>query len=205
MPCLVQKMIIVNKEEFEKKIAELEAEVLSLEKNLIHDHLTGLKTRKFFEEEASTFLDIVDRPEDTRRKQWFGFRNVSIILFDIDYFKKVNDTYGHDIGDEVLKLISKTIAGSLREGDTASRWGGEELMVLLLGATENDAIKKAEEIRELISNLSFSVPGLRVTISSGVVSSEEGVGLSELIKRADEALYKAKENGRNRVEAYSKR
>ncbi len=193
----------MEKEELEKRVAELEAEVLRLEKDLIHDYLTGLKTRKFFEEEAEMYLDAVSRSEDSRRRQWFGFRNVSVIIFDTDYFKKVNDTYGHLVGDEVLKVVSETIEKSLREGDTASRWGGEEIAVLLLGANENDAIAKANEIREEISELKFSVSDLQITTSAGVASSEKGITLTELIDRADKALYKAKESGRNKVVGYS--
>ncbi len=193
----------LTKEELQKKVAELEAEISILEKDLIHDHLTNLKTRGFFEEEAKMYLEMVAHSDDTRRKQWFGFRNASIILFDTDYFKKVNDTFGHLVGDEVLKSVSKTIEDSLREGDTASRWGGEEIAVLLLGANETDAVAKADEIREEISKLKFSALDLSVTISAGVASSEKGVHLSELVDRADKALYKAKETGRNKVVGYS--
>lgn len=193
----------LTKEDLQKKIAELEAEVVRLEKDLIHDHLTGLKTRKFFEEEAEMYLDAVSRSEDSRRREWFGFRNVSVILFDTDYFKKVNDTYGHLVGDEVLKIVSEVVENSLREGDTACRWGGEEIAVLLLGANEKDAIAKANEIREEISKLKFSVPELSITISAGVASSEKDINLLGLIERADQALYKAKETGRNKVVGYS--
>jgi len=193
----------LTKEELQKKVAELEAEISILEKDLIHDHLTGLKTRKFFEEEAEMYLEAVSRSEDTRRREWFGFKNVSVILFDTDYFKKVNDTYGHLVGDEVLKSVSNTIKNSLREGDTASRWGGEEIAVLLLGANESDAISKADEIRQEISELKFSVPDLSITISAGVSSSQKSLNFKELLDRADKALYKAKESGRNKVVGYS--
>jgi diguanylate cyclase (GGDEF)-like protein len=189
--------------ELKARVEELEGEIHRLEGDLIHDHLTGLKTRKFFEEESGMYLDIISQVEDNRRKQWFGFRMMSVILFDVDFFKKVNDTYGHQAGDEVLKVVSLEIKKTLREGDTASRWGGEEMIVLLIGAGEEDAKKKAEEIRLAISELKFSIPDLKVSISAGVASSEKGINLSELTKRADDALYQAKESGRNKVIAYS--
>ena len=192
----------------DKLIAELQNEIVQLEDNLIHDPLTGLKTRAFFDHEVSVFLDIIRQShpysDSSKRKERFGFRNLSIIFFDLDFFKKVNDKHGHDAGDVVLKKVAETIALSMRAGDTVARWGGEEIVVSLLGASEKDASIKAEEIRQMIEKLKFpELPGLEVTISAGVASSENGLSLEELIKRADQALYKAKESGRNKVVTYS--
>lgn len=193
-----------DKEELLKRIAELESQVHDLEKDLIHDNLTQLKTRAFFEEEANVYLDAIGAVNEGKRKEWFGFKNLSLLFFDIDYFKKINDTYGHQVGDVVLRDVASCIAESLREGDTASRWGGEEMVVSLLGANEKDALNKAEEIRKSISNLTFdSAPDLSVSVSIGVASAEKGVSLEDLIKRADKALYRAKESGRNMVVAFS--
>lgn len=192
-----------DKAELQKRIDELEKQVYGLEKDLIHDSLTGLKTRAFFEEELGVYLAVIAHNQQGKRKEWFGFKNISIIFFDIDYFKKVNDTYGHDIGDAVLRKVAETIRASLRTGDTPARWGGEEMVASLLGANEEDAKAKAEEIRMKIEALSFpEATDLRLTISSGVASSEKDIVLSELVKRADQALYKAKETGRNKVVAY---
>lgn len=195
-----------------KRIEELEGVIYELETNLIHDPLTGLKTRAFFEEEVSTFLEVINREENahkngaSQRKQRFGFRNLSIIFLDIDHFKKVNDTYGHDTGDMVLVKVAQAIQSCLRTGDTVARWGGEEIVVSLLGANESDAAAKAEEIRQTVEKLSFSdVSGLFITISSGVAASEKGLNLNDLIKRADQALYKAKNGGRNKVASYSEK
>src|SRR3990167_4467430 len=116
------------------RIKELESQVHDLEKDLIHDSLTGLKTRAFLEEELGIYLNAIAYNKDGKRKNWFGFKNLSIIFFDIDHFKKVNDTYGHAIGDLVLKRVAETIQKSLRTGDTLARWGGEEMVVSLLGA-----------------------------------------------------------------------
>ncbi|MDB5194601.1 MAG: diguanylate cyclase [Parcubacteria group bacterium] len=188
------------------KIKELEAAVHELEKDLIHDKLTGLKTRAFFEEEARIYFDIAVNAEDrgTRRRQWFGFKNVSFIFFDIDHFKQVNDTYGHDAGDEALKAVADTIRMSVREGDTAARFGGEEIALTLVGATERDAEHKAEDIRRQIENIKFGkYPELKLTISAGVASAEQGSTIEDILKRADKALYNAKGSGRNKVVAYS--
>ena len=187
----------------DKRIEELETQIHDLEKDLIHDSLTGLKTRAFFEEELGIYLAIIAQNEQGKRREWFGFRNICIIFFDIDHFKKINDTYGHDIGDTVLCKMAKIIQANLRTGDTIARWGGEEIVASLLGADEKDAVGKAEKIRKELESMNFSESSdLKVTISAGVAASEKGLALSELIKRADEALYQSKEGGRNKVTAY---
>jgi diguanylate cyclase (GGDEF)-like protein len=193
-----------DKEILLTRINELESQVVSLEKDLIHDSLTGLKTRAFFEEESKIYLDMVHNIDAGKRKRWFGFKNISFLFFDIDHFKKVNDTYGHDIGDVVLKKVAEAINQSLRVGDTVARWGGEEMVASLLGADINDARIKAENIRKKIEELNFDeIKNLKVTISIGVVSSEAASGFEELMKKADEALYKSKQTGRNKVTIYS--
>jgi diguanylate cyclase (GGDEF)-like protein len=185
-----------------KKIESLENEVHELEKDLIHDSLTGLKTRPFFEEEASVYLSMAGS-DMGKRKNWFGFKNISILFFDIDHFKSVNDKYGHDVGDQVLKKVAETINKSVRVGDTVARWGGEEMVASLLGADENDAKAKAEHVRENIENLTFDNSDLKVTISIGISTNFKGASLQDLIKNADKALYKAKETGRNKVVVFS--
>ncbi|OGN20119.1 MAG: hypothetical protein A3I32_02240 [Candidatus Yanofskybacteria bacterium RIFCSPLOWO2_02_FULL_45_10] len=193
-----------SKELLFTRIKELESQVHDLEKDLIHDTLTGLKTRAFFEEEARVYLDLTSNVNIGKRKEWFGFKNISFLFFDIDHFKQVNDQYSHAIGDLVLQTVAKAINQSLREGDTVARWGGEEMVASLLGASEVDAKSKAEDIRTKIASLQFSeTPDLRLTISIGVVSSTPDIKLEELIKRADQALYFSKQNGRNRVTTFS--
>ncbi len=191
-------------EQLRARIAELEAQVHTLETDLIHDSLTGLKTRAFFEEEATMYLDSILHADDFKRKEKFGFQHLSIIFIDIDHFKSINDTYGHATGDLVLTHVAGHIQHGLRQGDTAARWGGEEMAVVLLGAGESDAKHKAEDIRTSIESLTFDeAPNLKVTISSGVASAEPSISLQDLLKRADEALYKAKQTGRNKVVVFS--
>jgi len=193
-----------NIEQLQKRITELETEIKALEKDLIHDGLTGLKTRAFFEEETKIYLEMVSNMGAGKRRQWFGFKNLSILFIDIDHFKSVNDTYGHDMGDIVLKEVAQTIQGSLREGDTAARWGGEEMVVSLLGATEVDASGKAEEILTKIRNLSFAQNSdLKITASIGVSTAKQEIPFEDLLKQADEAMYHAKQSGRNRTVLHS--
>ena len=196
-------MEIKDKDELQKRIAELEAQVKKLENNLIHDQLTGLKTRAFFEQELDGYLATLGYSARRKRKESFGFKNISIIFFDLDHFKKVNDAYGHDMGDTVLHQVAEAIQLCLRAGDTAARWGGEEFIVSLLGATEEDAVAKAEEVRKTIESIIFpEAPSLKLTISAGVASFEDGQTISELVKHSDQALYIAKHGGRNKVVAY---
>ena len=196
----------MEEKDLSKRVRELEWQVTQLEHDLIHDPLTGLKTRAYFEENVGTTLDIMLRQEASElRKEQLGFKNLSILFCDIDRFKSVNDTYGHDAGDLVLRRVAEVIKGSMRAGDTVARWGGEEMVVSLLGAREEDATLKAGDIRELVEGLAFpQVSGLKVTISIGVASSDKEANLTELTKRADKALYSAKETGRNKVVQYSK-
>ena len=187
-----------------ERIAELEAHIKELERDLIHDHLTGLKTRAFFEEETKVYIDAIRSASKHKRREQFGFSHLSILFIDIDYFKKINDTFGHAVGDEVLKTVATAIQTSVREGDTVARWGGEEMVVALLGANETDACEKAERIRRAVLELSFpEQKGLTVTVSIGVATAEQNLSFEDIVHRADTALYAAKESGRNIVTTYS--
>ncbi len=190
-----------------KRIEELEKLVEILEVDLIHDKLTGLKTIRFFEEEVKIYFSVASNSsgrEVSRRRGWFGFSQVALIFFDIDNFKSINDTLGHQTGDEVLKSVAETIKISVRDGDIAARWGGEELVVALVGASEKDAINKAEEIRSHVEETRFGkYPDLKVTVSGGVSSANTGMSFEDTVERADKALYKAKRSGKNRIVSYS--
>lgn len=198
----------MSEDVLKKRIAELEKTVEDLEKDLIHDKMTGLKTRAYFEEEARVYFDVAVNAASThgpaRRRQWFGFSHVSFIFIDIDHFKKINDTLGHKAGDEVLQSIAESIKTSVRDGDTAARWGGDEIAVTLVGATERDAFHKAEDIRRQVENTRFGkFPDLRVTISAGVASATALATFEETLEHADKALLSAKSIGRNKVMTYS--
>jgi diguanylate cyclase (GGDEF)-like protein len=202
----VGNLTVMTDETSKKRIEELEQKIKSLESDLIHDSLTCLKTRKYFEEEVKVYFSLPNQDgyKGTRRKQPVAFSDLSFIFFDIDDFKKVNDTLGHQAGDTVLKSVAETVKMSVRDGDTAARWGGEEIVVTLIGANEKDALHKAEEIRAHVENTKFGkYPDLKVTISGGVASAYTGLSFDETLGRADKALYEAKRQGKNRVIPYS--
>ena len=126
--------------------------------------------------------------------------DMSLLVIDLDHFKNINDTHGHDVGDEVLIEVAATIRSLCRNEDIAARFGGEEFIVVLNHCNEANALNKAETIREHISNL--DIHGIKVTASVGVtaLSFETDSDFAMLFKKADKAVYKAKEKGRNRVE-----
>lgn len=187
----------------ESRVKELEHEVERLRHDLIHDPLTGLKTRKFFEEESRVYLAFIFS-SNQKRREGFGYKHMSIVFFDIDHFKSVNDTYGHATGDMVLTAVAQKINQCFREGDTVARWGGEEVVVSLLGATEAEAVKKADSVRVAVSQMFYEFdPNFKISVSAGVAGAEAGLSYEKLLERADKALYKAKETGRNKVVAHS--
>ena len=123
---------------------------------------------------------------------------LSMILFDIDHFKKINDTYGHLVGDTVLRELSEVVRASIRESEYFVRWGGEEFIILLPGTSLEGAKMVAEKLRRAIESHHFSTVG-RVTSSFGVTALRTDDTIKTFIERCDEALYEAKEGGRNRV------
>lgn len=124
--------------------------------------------------------------------------DLSLIMLDIDHFKRINDNYGHDVGDEVLILLTKVVDTCIRETDIFARWGGEEFMILLPHTSLNNAAKLAERIREKIEKAEFPKVGT-ITSSFGVSQFVKWDNEESFTKRVDRALYKAKEKGRNRV------
>jgi len=122
----------------------------------------------------------------------------SILFFDIDHFKKINDTHGHLVGDEVLKYLTYTIGKHLRDDDILARWGGEEFVILLNRISLEQSILKAEQLRQIIETTTFP-HGISITISIGVNQVDTRQSIEEIIKQADALLYQAKNSGRNRV------
>ncbi|MBK7996954.1 MAG: GGDEF domain-containing protein [Blastocatellia bacterium] len=156
------------------------------------DPLTGLSNRNYFRNELKKFVSLSARYN----------RALSVIMLDIDFFKKINDTYGHDVGDNVLKSVAEILMRHVRTHDVAARFGGEEFVMLLPETSLGGAVVVAERIRTAVENVDFNSAGCRhnVTISIGVAEYlGDGTDVEEVIKKADEALYKAKSSGRNRV------
>ena len=132
---------------------------------------------------------------------------VSLALLDVDHFKKVNDTYGHQIGDEVLRWIARLVTNNIRPQDRVARFGGEELAIVLPETCEEDAREIAERLRRAVAATDFVLAGgiktgpisSRITVSLGVATLNGGDSLDKMVSAADKALYEAKRAGRNRV------
>jgi len=156
------------------------------------DPLTGIANRRGFEAAARRALARARRTRDA----------VSLVLADIDHFKKINDTWGHDIGDEALRVFGRHLTKDLRAGDLVGRIGGEEFALTLPGVTQEGARKIAERLRVELAGVDVPIATrtLVMTASFGVAAADpDGEALEELIRRADAALYSAKEAGRNQV------
>jgi diguanylate cyclase (GGDEF)-like protein len=160
------------------------------------DGLTGLYNHRYFHEQLS---------QDFLRAKRYH-ENLSCVLFDIDFFKKFNDTYGHQTGDIVLKALASVVQHATRESDLAARYGGEEFALILYHTDGPAAYEAAERLRTMVESHEVQDNGnvLRVTISIGVATfpHERVQNSKELVDYADQALYKAKDNGRNRVEVF---
>ncbi len=124
---------------------------------------------------------------------------LSLIIFDIDHFKKVNDTFGHSVGDKVLKTLAKLVEANIRETNIFARWGGEEFVILAPGISLTETLELADKLRSKVEEFDFNKPQ-KVTLSFGVTAFKKGDSSTMLLNRADEALYRAKENGRNQVQ-----
>lgn len=162
-----------------------------IERMAITDGLTGLFNHRYFMERLSSEFSRLGRLS----------MDLSILLIDIDYFKKINDTYGHPVGDEVLKAVAATIRKTIRDIDIPARYGGEEFALLLPGTDSDGAVKMAERLRHSIlkQRFSFEKGEITVTVSIGISTAPaDAKTKEELIKKADDALYQAKGKGRNR-------
>lgn len=179
--------VVIFRDITERKALEKQLSDLAL-----HDKLTGLYNRGSFDDKLDYELARAHRYH----------RNLSLLMLDIDFFKKVNDTYGHQAGDNVLKEIAHIIKRSVRGSDYAARFGGEEFMVILPETESTKAFELAERIRKTLENKPITISEnetIHVTTSIGVATSSKGVTAKKLMKSVDQALYKAKNNGRNQV------
>ncbi len=180
-----------------RTVAQLEGEIerrhlieQTLREQATTDTLTGLLNRRCISDLLQDELNRAHRLSST----------FSVVMFDIDHFKAVNDTYGHEAGDTVLKSVSTLVQSRLRDVDALARWGGEEFIVLLPGTAIHGALALANTCREILADSPMKEIG-QVTASFGVATYTQEKSMRALIRRADDALYAAKNNGRNRVEA----
>ncbi len=183
--------LIKNQESTKEQLfREFEQLQIDTKKLAFQDTLTGAATRLKFDETLKDLINIASR---------FKEQKFTAIMIDIDNFKKVNDTYGHDYGDLVLKSVANVVKEHIRKTDTFARWGGEEFVILSPMNNLKDSFTFANKIRELISNINFEKLD-HITCSFGLTEFRQGDTEQSLMKRADELLYKAKQNGKNRVE-----
>ncbi len=165
----------------------------NIKKQATTDELTGCYNKKEFENIFKRMLSTSSRYSGT---------NFAALMFDLDHFKRVNDTYGHLAGDFVLKELATLVHFTLRDSDIFARVGGEEFIILLPQTKLNGALKTAQKIRTSIEKHSFNFNGevIPITISAGITSTIANDTYFSTLDRVDKALYKAKANGRNRVE-----
>ncbi|MGX7705502.1 GGDEF domain-containing protein [Methylobacterium sp. Gmos1] len=163
----------------------------ALERDVILDPLTGIFNRRYLDARLV---------EEVARSQRSG-SSLSAVMIDIDHFKSINDRFGHQIGDVVIRKTAELVVRTCRTDDTVVRYGGEELMILAPGIAAREAEVLAESIRTAIARLPSLVDGhaVPVTVSAGVATWNPGEVAASLVQRADNALYRAKRQGRNRV------
>jgi len=192
---LDEKIPISSQDEIGQVLSELAAMqgklkvmISELDQLASTDKLTGAWNRRRFEETVETEIDRLRR---------YG-QPLSLMILDVDHFKKINDDYGHPIGDQVLVDLSNTIRSSLRASDSLTRWGGEEFVILCPNTTASIVSKLAERLRKKIATVNFKEVGC-ITVSFGVAECGPSETWEQWLRRADEALYLAKSGGRDQV------
>lgn len=161
----------------------------------LRDPLTGLYNRRYMKDVLERYANLADRNEST----------LSVVMFDLDNFKRLNDEHGHAMGDAVLTSVAATVVGAIRASDVACRYGGEEFVVLFPDCVMDEAADKAEVLRARIERLSEQ-HGVRISASFGIAGIRESSSkVADVLNDADEALYRAKAEGRNRVAMANKR
>ncbi len=169
--------------------ATAQQQIAELQKLALLDPLTAVGNRRHAE------INIKRKLEELKRYGWpFG-----VLFIDIDHFKEVNDTHGHEVGDKVLKMIAKNLVSNVRSFDIVSRWGGEEFVVLVVNINQELLFSLGEKLRRLIeqSSLDLKSSQVKVTVSIGATLALPDDTVSTLIKRADSLMYKCKKSGRN--------
>ena len=163
---------------------------------VVTDPLTGLGNRRYFDRNIGPLFDQLAEMDTS----------FSLVIFDIDHFKRVNDILGHDTGDIVLKEIAARLASNMRAVDVVSRYGGEEFIIAMPETDEEAAVVAADRVRSLVGGTPVNVDGqaFSVSVSAGIAQAIKGDKFRDVFKRADDALYKAKQNGRDQVRGASK-
>jgi two-component system, cell cycle response regulator len=174
-----------------RNMLKLRAATRDLYRLATTDELTGLANRRYF---------FVRLTEEAKRTQRYG-QPLALALLDIDHFKRINDVYGHAAGDEVLETVGRLCRETLRDVDTIGRIGGEEIAVLMPATTLTGAWIVCERLRQAIADADVETSGasVRSTVSIGIAELAQGEEFTRLLARADQALYRAKESGRNRT------
>jgi len=182
-----------NSVRYEKNVEILNEEKSKAQDAANTDSLTGIYNRRYFTEQAPQMIDAE------------GNDTSYVILFDLDFFKKVNDTYGHQAGDHVLIVFAQMVRSMVRRGDIFARYGGEEFIMQINGVSESDALAMVERVRERICEDPIEFEGLKIPVSSsiGVAAVSSSENFNDAIAAADIALYRAKIEGRNRTVFYT--
>lgn len=183
-----QKTIEKNNQELKTKTLQIEKINKKLEEISVKDELTKIYNRRKIDEIVKHEYDIAHNNDQV----------FSVIMLDLDRFKLVNDTYGHNVGDKVLVEIAEILRNNIRNGDTVGRWGGEEFIIICSGTNAKQALRLSERLRNAIENYEFSEIK-HITCSFGVSTYNGEESIEKIINKADQGLYKAKENGRNLV------
>jgi len=158
---------------------------------VLSDPMTGLGNRRYFDRSVAPLFDQLDESGQV----------FSLVIFDVDHFKRVNDILGHDVGDIVLKEVAVRLASNMRAVDVVSRYGGEEFLIAMPDTDQEAAIIAADRVRALIGGTPISIDGqaFSIAVSAGVAETKPGDKFRDVFKRADTALYVAKQGGRNQV------
>lgn len=178
-------------QELEEKVKTLEAELSRTKTESMKDHLTGLLTRRAFSEEVKR----IESAHERIKTQY------AIIFFDLDHFKKLNDTYGHECGDVVLSTFGKILNKSVREHDIVGRYGGEEFVAIVHFNLNRELLQFLKRIKTIVTENSFlyKEKKIKVTFSAGVAIRSSFDTYENTLQKADMLLYQAKENGRNKI------
>ena len=178
-------------QELEEKVNTLEKELTKTKNESMKDHLTGLLTRRAYNEEMKKIESSYKRSNT----------QYAVVFFDLDYFKKVNDTYGHECGDVILSTFAKILEKNTRDHDIVGRYGGEEFVAIVHFNLDRELLQYLKRIKTIVTsnNFRYKDEEIKVTFSAGVAQRSDHQSYDSAIQKADMLLYEAKENGRNQI------